>query len=213
MSSPLDLFEKLKQYNSARQPLPQGPVEWIVAGLGNPGREYENTRHNAGFMALERLCRKCGAKADRLKFKSLCGDAMVGGKRVLLLRPGTFMNKSGEAVTEAMQFYKLPPERVIILFDDISLDVGRMRIRRKGSDGGHNGMKNIIYLSGKDTFPRIKIGVGAKPHPDYDLADWVLSRFTAEEMKLLDPLLDHVVQAVELMAEGKTDEAMNRFNR
>lgn len=204
------MFEKLKQYVS-----PQAPtctMEYMVVALGNPGTKYENTRHNIGFMAMDRLCQKFSAKCDRLKFKSLCGEAMIGGKRTLLLKPSTFMNLSGEAVVEAMQFYKLEPENVIVIYDDISLDVGKMRIRRKGSHGGHNGMKNIIYLSGKDTFPRIKVGVGQKPHPDYDLADWVLSRFTDQDLKQLSPTLDQVVQAVELMISGKTDQAMNQFN-
>ena len=187
-------------------------MEYMVVALGNPGAKYENTRHNIGFMAMDRLCSKFSVKCDRLKFKSLCGEVMIAGKRTLLLKPSTFMNLSGEAVVEAMQFYKLEPENIIVIYDDVSLDVGKLRIRRKGSHGGHNGMKNIIYLSGKDTFPRIKVGVGQKPHPDYDLADWVLSRFTEQDMKQLSPVLDKVVQAVELMISGKTDQAMNQFN-
>ena len=154
---------------------PRGPVEYLVVGLGNPGKKYENTRHNAGFAALDVLAERHGVRMKQLKFKALCGDASLGGRRVLLLKPLTFMNLSGQSVTEAMRFYKIPPERVIILLDDISLAPGRLRIRRKGSDGGQNGMKNIIYLSGSDQFPRIKLGVGKKPHPDYNLADWVLS--------------------------------------
>lgn len=192
---------------------PTGAIEYIIAGLGNPGQQYENTRHNAGFMALEKIAEKYGVKLDRLKFKSSCADCMIAGKRVLLLRPSTFMNSSGEAVRDAMQFYKIPPEHTIILFDDISLDVGRTRVRRKGSDGGHNGMKNIIYLAGSDAFPRIKIGVGAKPHPDYNLADWVLSRFTDSEMKALDPALEHAAAAAERIVAGEIDQAMNLYNR
>ena len=190
-----------------------GPVEWLVVGLGNPGSKYENTRHNAGFLALDRIAEKTGARIDRLKFKSLCGEAAIGGKKVLLLKPSTFMNLSGQAVQEAMAFYKIPPERVLVLFDDISLDIGHMRIRLKGSDGGHNGMKNIIYLSGSDQFPRVKIGVGDKPHPDYDLADWVLSSFSKKDFEQLNPLFDNVCQSVNLIIEGKAAEAMNRFNR
>lgn len=184
----------------------------MIVGLGNPGAKYENTRHNIGFMAMERICRKYSVKCDKLKFKSLCTDVMINGKRTLLLMPSTFMNLSGEAVTEAMQFYKIPSENVLVLYDDISLDIGKMRIRRKGSHGGHNGMKNIIYLSGKDDFPRIKLGVGQKPHPDYDLADWVLSRFTAQDLKELDTVLENAVKAAELIVAGNTEQAMNKFN-
>lgn len=193
-------------------PMPAGPVEYLIVGLGNPGRQYENTRHNAGFMTMDYLANQCHAQISRIKFKALVGDAELGGKRVLLMKPQTFMNLSGQAVQEAMAFYKIPPERTIIIFDDISLPPGRLRIRKKGSDGGHNGIKNIIYLSGKDTFPRIKMGVGAKPRPDYNLADWVLSQFTEPEKKDLCSAIEKAVAAVTLMVEGKTDEAMNRYN-
>ncbi len=206
------MFDIFKKLEGLRPSAPAGPVEYIVAGLGNPGRQYENTRHNAGFLVLDQIVAQCGADVTRLKYKSLCADAVFGGKRVLLMKPQTFMNLSGQAVTEAMNFYKIPPERVIVIFDDVSLDPGKLRIRRKGSDGGHNGMKNIIYLSGKDTFPRIKMGVGKKPRPDYNLADWVLSRFTEEEQKALDEAAKQAVQAAELMVQGKTDQAMNQFN-
>ena len=162
-----------------------GSIEYIIVGLGNPGSQYENTRHNAGFITLDTIAKKNDIKVDRLKFKSLCGTGKIGGKRVLLMKPSTFMNLSGQAVTEAMAFYKIPPEHTIVIFDDISLEPGKLRIRRKGSDGGHNGIKNIIYLSGSDKFPRIKVGVGAKPNPHWELADWVLSRFTESEMKPL----------------------------
>lgn len=193
-------------------PMPTGPVEYLIVGLGNPGQQYENTRHNAGFMTMDYLANQCHAQINRIKFKSLVGDAELGGKRVLLMKPQTFMNLSGQAVQEAMAFYKIPPERTIIIFDDISLPPGRLRIRKKGSDGGHNGIKNIIYLSGKDTFPRIKMGVGAKPRPDYNLADWVLSQFTEAEKKELCSAIEKAVSAVSLMVEGKTEEAMNRYN-
>ena len=188
-----------------------GPVEFLVAGLGNPGRQYENSRHNAGFLTLDYLAEQAGARVDRIKFKGLCGDAIIGGRRALLLKPSTFMNLSGQSVLEAMRFYKLPPERAIIIFDDISLAPGRLRIRRKGSDGGHNGMKNIIYLSGKDTFPRIKMGIGAKPE-GWDLADWVLSSFSRQERAALDEAIRCAAAAVALMAAGNIDEAMNRYN-
>ena len=206
----MDIFDKL--FKAAAPAQPSGPVELIVAGLGNPGRDYENTRHNAGFLAVDRISAALGIRVDRLKFKSLCGEAVIEGKRVLFMKPSTFMNLSGQAVTEAMGFYKVPPEHVLIFYDDISLPPGRLRIRRKGSDGGHNGMKNIIYLSGKDTFPRVKIGVGAKPHPDYNLADWVLSRFQPDERKALDTALEHTIDIVKLVAAGKIDEAMNRYS-
>lgn len=196
---------------ASRKPAP-GPVDFIIAGLGNPGREYENTRHNAGFMAVDRLAGQHNASIQRVKFKGLVGDCALAGHRVLLLKPGTFMNLSGQSLREAMAFYKVPPERTLILFDDINLPPGRLRVRRKGSDGGHNGMKNIIYLSGSDQFPRVKIGVGQKPNPEYSLADWVLSRFSQADLKALDAALDKVCAAAELIVGGETDRAMNLYN-
>lgn len=189
-----------------------GPVEFIIAGLGNPGREYEGTRHNAGFLAVDRLADRLGAQVARVRFKGVTGTASLGGRSVLLLKPGTFMNLSGQSVREAMAFYKVPPEKTLIIFDDINLPPGRLRVRRKGSDGGHNGMKNIIYLTGSDQFPRIKLGVGQKPHPDYDLADWVLSRFSQGDLKELDQALDHACAAAELIVRGDIDRAMNQYN-
>ena len=196
---------------SSRSTVPAGPVEFLIVGLGNPGRQYENTRHNAGFITLDVIAEKAGARVDRIKFKGLCGEGMLGGKKVLFLKPSTFMNLSGQSVQEAMSFYKLPPEKVLVIFDDISLDPGKLRIRRKGSDGGHNGIKNIIYLSGKDTFPRIKMGVGKKPNPGWDLADWVLSRFTEDELKAIQDAAERAASAAELIVQGKIDEAMNRY--
>ena len=187
-------------------------IEYLIVGLGNPGRQYETTRHNAGFICLDYIADELGVKVNRVKFKSAVGEATVAGKRCLLMKPSTFMNLSGQAVTEAMRFYKIPPERTVILFDDISLDVGKMRVRRKGSDGGQNGMKNIIYLSGSENFPRVKIGIGKKPHPEYDLKDWVLSRFTDGDKETIRELLPNVKDAVELIVGGKIDEAMNRYN-
>lgn len=186
-------------------------VEYIVVGLGNPDRKYENTRHNAGFVTIDALSDKLQVKVDRIKYKSLCGSAVIGGKKVLLMKPSTYMNNSGAAVTEAMNFYKIPPQNVIVILDDISLDVGKMRIRRKGSDGGHNGMKSIIYLSGSDQFPRIKMGVGSKP-AQWDLADWVLSEFTSSEAKMLSEAADKACHAVELMITDNIDKAMNLYN-
>lgn len=196
---------------ASKKPAP-GPVDFIIAGLGNPGREYENTRHNAGFMAVDRLAEAQNTSVNRVKFKGLTGGCSLAGRRVLLLKPGTFMNLSGQSVREAMAFYKVPPERTLILFDDINLPPGRLRIRRKGSDGGHNGMKNIICLSGSEQFPRVKIGVGQKPSPEYNLADWVLSRFSQADLKALDPALDKACAAVELIVAGEADRAMNLYN-
>ena len=210
------MFQKFKESLSRRGssgPVPTGPVEYLIVGLGNPGREYEQTRHNAGFMAIDHLAQEYGCRVDRLKFKSLCGDCMIGEKRALLMKPSTFMNNSGEAVRDAAAFYKIPPERILVIFDDISLDVGRMRIRRKGTDGGHNGIKSIIYLTGRDDFPRIKVGIGAKPRPDYDLAAWVLSKFSDKELETLEEVYQRGNGAVRLIVEGKIDEAMNRYNR
>ena len=189
-----------------------GSVEYLIVGLGNPDRKYENTRHNCGWLALDCIAEKLGCKVNKIKFKSFVGEASVGGKKVLLIKPTTYMNNSGQAVVEAMNFYKIKPENVIVIFDDISLDVGKMRIRQKGSDGGQKGMRSIIYLSGSDAFPRIKIGIGAKPNPNWDLADWVLSKFTDDERKTLDTIFDNAYRAVELILDGKIDRAMNLYN-
>lgn len=196
----------------SRSAVTPGPVQAMIVGLGNPGRKYEGTRHNAGFMVLDHLAEQQGVAIDKLKFKGLCAETTLAGKKVLLLKPSTFMNLSGQSVTEAMRFYKLKPEQVIVVFDDISLAPGHLRIRRKGSDGGQNGMKNIIYLSGSDLFPRIKMGIGSKPNPDWDLADWVLSTFSAGEAKALKEAIGHATEALELMVEGKIDEAMSHYN-
>ena len=187
-------------------------VEYLIVGLGNPDKKYENTRHNAGFMALDKIAEDCGVSVDRVKFKALTAQAEVGGKKCLLMKPLTYMNLSGEAVAAAMRFYKVPLERVIVFYDDISLEPSFLRIRRKGSDGGHNGIKNIILMAGGETFPRVKIGVGKKPHPDYDLADWVLGRFSESEKKALDQALEHCPEIAALMVNGQTDKAMNLYN-
>lgn len=192
--------------------VPSGPVELLIVGLGNPGREYEGTRHNAGFLAIDRLAERQGAQIRRIRFQGLTGECSLSGKRTLLLKPSTFMNLSGRSVQEAMAFYKLKPAQVVVLCDDVNLDVGRIRVRRKGSDGGQNGVKNIIYLTGSDQFPRIKIGVGKKPRPDWDLKDWVLSRFTQADWQALSPALDHACEAAALIAGGEIDRAMNLYN-
>ena len=188
-------------------------IEYIIAGLGNPGKKYENTRHNAGFIALDALADKYGIRVDRLKWNALTGDGRIGDKRVLLMKPQTFMNNSGEAVAAAMKFYKLPPENVIIIMDDVTLDPGVMRIRRKGSDGGQRGMRSIIQQAGSDAFPRIKLGVGKKPNPEYDLADWVLSKFTQADKEQLDGAVKNAVEAVPMMIGDKFEQAMNLYSR
>ncbi|WP_316607751.1 aminoacyl-tRNA hydrolase [uncultured Ruminococcus sp.] len=187
-------------------------IEYIVVGLGNPGKQYEGTRHNAGFISLDYIADELGVKVNKIKFKSTVGKANISGKRCLLMKPSTYMNLSGQAVTEAMRFYKIPPQQVIVISDDISLDVGKIRIRRKGSDGGQKGLQNIIYLSGSDEFPRVKVGIGKKPHPDYDLKDWVLSRFTDKDKKLIAERLPDIRGAVELIVSGDIDKAMNLYN-
>ena len=189
-----------------------GSIEYIVVGLGNPDRKYENTRHNAGWLAIDRIADKLGCDVNKIKYKSFIGTCTVNGAKVMLMKPTTYMNNSGQAVAEAMQFYKLPIDHIIVVYDDISLEPSRLRIRRKGSDGGHNGIKSIIYLTGEDTFPRIKLGVGKKPRPDYNLADWVLSRFTKEELEQLHIAAEHACESIALMVNGKIDEAMNRYN-
>lgn len=198
------LFKKKEYSNNS--------IEFIIVGLGNPGKQYEGTRHNAGFIAIDYIADELGAKINKIKFKSTIGEATISGRRCLLMKPSTFMNLSGQAVTEAMRFYKLPPQNVIILSDDISLDVGIIRVRRKGSDGGQKGLQNIIYLSGSDEFPRVKIGIGKKPHPDYDLKDWVLSRFSDKDKKLIADRLPDIKGAVECIVDGEIDKAMNLYN-
>lgn len=189
-----------------------GAVEWLIAGLGNPGDRYAETRHNIGFQATYLLEDLLKIRCNRAKFHAMYGQGTWAGQSVLLMRPQTFMNASGESVAEAARFYKIPPERCIIIFDDISLEPGRIRVRRDGSAGGHNGIKSIIAQLGSQDFPRVKVGVGAKPHPDYDLADWVLSTFSAQERKVLEPALAQAAAAaLEIVAHG-VDSAANQYN-
>lgn len=190
-----------------------GPIDWLVVGLGNPDKKYEGTRHNTGFAALEALAEQGHIRVDRVKFRSFCGEGEIAGQRVLLLKPQTYMNNSGEAVREAMQFYKLPPERVLVMFDDISLPVGNIRVRRHGSAGGQKGMASIITLCGSDQFPRIKLGVGQKPHPDYDLAAWVLSKFSKEEAPLVLAAARRAAEAACVIIGGDIDKAMNAYSQ
>ena len=203
----MSLFEKWKTNRS-----PSGAPEFLIVGLGNPGPKYEFTRHNAGFLCMDLLAQQLGVKIDRIKFKSVVADVAIEGSRCILMKPQTFMNNSGEAVRDAANFYKIPPEHIIILFDDISLPPGKLRIRRKGSDGGHNGIKSILYLLGSDQFPRIKLGVGAKPRPDYDLADWVLSTFQKDELSRMKEAMEKACEAVPLLVREETDSAMNLYN-
>ncbi len=205
-----DLFAKLFPQSS---PAPAGPVEYIVAGLGNPGTEYQATRHNAGYLALDLLAEKYNVKVSRIRFQSLCGECVIHGKKVLLLKPTTYMNLSGRAVQEALAFHKVPMQRLIVLCDDINLAPGRLRIRRSGSDGGQKGLQNIIYLTGSDAFPRVRIGIGGKPYPNMDMKDWVIGRLSPDEMKEIAPALENAVTAVELLVQGKINDAMNLFNK
>lgn len=200
------MFDRFKTGRSV------GTPEFLVVGLGNPERKYTLTRHNSGFLCVDELAEKHNFKINKLKFKAVIADTVINSHRVIVMKPQTYMNNSGEAVKEAAAFYKIPNEKIIIIFDDISLDVGKLRIKRKGTDGGHNGIKSIISHIGGSDFPRIKLGVGKKPHPDYDLADWVLSEFKKDEAKPLKEAIDNACCAVELMLDGKIDEAMNNYN-
>ncbi len=202
-----DVFNKLSAEKQQT-----GKIEYIITGLGNPGIQYENSRHNAGFMAVSALEKKYAFSVKTHKFKSLVGEAVIGGKRCLVMKPETYMNNSGEAVSLAMNFYKIQLENVIVMFDDISLEPSQMRIRRKGSSGGHNGLKSIIALCDGEDFPRIKIGVGKKPHPDYNLADWVLGKFSEDDQKKINEVCKKACEAAELIVQGKISDAMNKFN-
>lgn len=187
-------------------------VDYIVVGLGNPDKKYENTRHNTGFMILDYIAEKLDTEMTTDKFSGLCSLVSWNSKKVLLLKPQTYMNLSGRSVLSAMTFYKIKPENIILIFDDISLPVGKMRIRKKGSHGGQNGVKNIISLCGSDGFPRIKIGIGSKPSDDWELADWVLSKFSKSEIDSISKTAECVYKSLEMIISGKIDEAMNKFN-
>lgn len=209
------MFSKLKKKLNAASAAPAriyGPVRWVICGLGNPGPQYGGTRHNVGFCAADYLAQELDAGPWRVKYKGLCADAMIDGQRVMLLKPSTFMNLSGQSAVEALGNLKLDPPHLIVLHDDVSLPVGKLRIRLHGSDGGHNGLKNIIYLTGRDDFPRVKIGVGAKPTPDYDLADWVLGKLPEADGKAIAALFPEVLEACRLLISDKAGDAMNRFN-
>lgn len=207
MANIFDMFKKIEKKST-----PAGPITHMVVGLGNPGAQYTLTRHNAGFLAVDRMAERLGVRMDRARFRALVGEGAVAGVRVLFLKPQTFMNLSGEAVREAAAYYHIPPENIVVLSDDIHLPVGRLRVRAKGSDGGHNGLKNIIYQLQSDAFARVRIGVGEKPNPDFDLADWVLSSFTAEERDALAAALDAAATGVEYLLRGDAATAMQLCN-
>jgi len=195
-----------------RTPAASGTPEFLIVGLGNPGKKYEFTRHNAGYLCLEALAQKLDVKINRIRFKSLTCDVKINGHRCLLIKPQTFMNESGQAVREAADFYKIPFENIIIVSDDAALPCGSLRIRRSGSDGGQKGLRSIICHLNSDCFPRIKLGIGAKPHPDMDITDWVLSAFKKEDLVLLRATVDKACDALELMVDGNTEKAMALYN-
>ena len=208
MANIFELFDKIKTGGSRSS----SAVEYLIVGLGNPGERYARTRHNAGFMAVDAIAKRFGVEIKRSKFKGLTATCAISGKQCLLLKPTTFMNLSGESVEAAASYYNIPMDHVLVLYDDISLEPSRLRIRRKGSHGGHNGIRNIIDMTGEEDFPRIKIGVGKKPNPNYDLADWVLSTFTSKEMEGISEAIQKAVKATELIVAGEIDKAMNLYN-
>ena len=207
----MGIFDLFKQIESSN-PSPTGPVTHIVVGLGNPGKEYTYNRHNAGFMCMDVICDKYRARVDKAKFKALVGECNIAGKHVLLMKPQTFMNHSGEAIREAADFYNVPAENIIVIFDDISIGVGKLRIRRKGSAGGHNGIKSVIEHLSTNEFPRIKLGVGEKPSPEYDLINWVLGNIPESDRKAMSEAYSSAADALEVMLSGEVDRAMNKYN-
>ena len=208
MSNIFDLFRQIEKPKASL-----GGISYIIAGLGNPGAEYENTRHNAGFMAINDIAHALGVRIDRAKFRALVSECEISGQRALLMKPQTYMNLSGEAIAEAAAFYKIAPEKIIVLCDDISFATGHLRIRRKGSAGGHNGLKSIIASLGSDAFVRFRIGVGQKPSPEYDLVNWVLGKFPAADSEALAACSKNVSAAVELWLAGKEEEALTKYSK
>lgn len=189
-----------------------GGAAWLLVCLGNPGDQYEGTRHNVGFQVADEIGERARIPIQKLKFRALTNTCELGGEKVLIMKPVTYMNLSGEAVRQAADFYKVPPERVLVVSDDVSLPVGKLRVRSGGSAGGHNGLKSIISHLGSEEFPRVKIGVGEKPHPDYDLADWVLGKFTGEDKKAVDAAVKRAADVVECVIKDGMDKAMNKYN-
>ncbi len=209
MSDIFDLFKKIESKNK----FTNSSIEYIIVGLGNIGKEYENTRHNIGFRAVDEIAKAKNVSINRAKFKAMCAECVIADKKVLLLKPTTYMNLSGDAVQEAMNFYKVTPDKIIVFSDDISISVGSVRIREKGSAGGHNGLKDIIAKIGTDNFTRIKLGVGERPNRDYDLADWVLGKFSEEDNKVYSTFLDKSTQMCETIINDGIDKAKNMFNK
>ena len=208
MSNIFDLFKKIE---SEKQP--HAPVSWLLVGLGNYGEKYTFTRHNAGFLAIDYISQKLDLKVNRAKFDALCAETVINGQGVLFMKPQTYMNESGRAVRAAADFYKVAPDHIIVLSDDVSLDVGTVRVRKSGSDGGQKGLRSIIYHLNSDGFPRIKMGVGAKPHPEMDMADWVLSRFTEDEQKAMFSRYEDVLDGVRRIIAGDIEGAMAVCNK
>lgn len=207
MANIFDLFKSLGRSGAAG-----GPPEYILAGLGNPGITYDRTRHNTGFLVLDELLNEYGVKTDRSRFKGLCGEGTVGKTRVLFVKPQTFMNLSGECIAQAAKYYKIPPQKILVICDDINLPVGRMRIRQSGSDGGQKGLRSIIEQLDTEDFIRIRIGIGEKPSPDYDLVKWVLSRFTDDELKTLRAFTPYLKAGIGKILEGDVMGAMQDCN-
>ncbi len=207
MANIFDLFKSIEKKTDTV------PITHIIAGLGNVGSKYEKTRHNAGFIALDYIANEAGIKTDKLKFHAMIGEGVIGGKRVLLMKPTTLMNNSGIAIAEAAAFYKIQPESIIVIHDEISFETGTIRIRRKGSAGGHNGLKSIISSLGSEDFPRIKVGVGKKPTPEYDLVDWVLGKMPESAQAELSARLPDIKNSCELMLAGRIDDAMCKYSK
>ena len=206
MSSIFDLFRKIEKEKTVE------PICRIVACLGNPGRDYALTRHNCGFLFAEYYAQKQGFKIDRARFEGLTGETVVNGRRVLFLCPMTYMNESGVSVRKAADFYKIPPEKILVVCDDINLDVGKIRIRRKGSDGGQRGLRSVIEHLNSDAFPRMRVGIGKKPNPEYDLKDWVLSRFSEADLSALKEVFDRCGDALNYLVNDDFDTAMSKYN-
>ena len=206
-----DIFDLFKQI-AKKEAATKEPITWLIVGLGNPGEKYKLTRHNAGFLTLDYIAEKCGARVDRARFHALCGEATIGGHRVLLMKPQTLMNASGLAVQEAAAFYKIPADRILVISDDIAQAPGRMRLRRKGSAGGQKGLNDIITCMGTDAIPRLRMGVGEKPHPDFPLADWVLSVFSKTELELLNSTFESAWNGIVKVLDGDFDTAMQICN-
>lgn len=189
-----------------------GNVDFLIVGLGNPGKKYETTRHNAGFMCIDKFSQEENVDVKKVKFHALIGECYIEGHKVIVMKPQTMMNNSGQAIKECATFYKIAPENIIVIYDDISLEPGKLRIRRKGSAGGHNGIKSIIAHLGSENFPRVKIGVGAKPHPDYDLVDWVLGSFPKDQLKLINESCENAYNAIKIIMNADIDGAMSKYN-